>query len=295
MRTWPAGLNRWEAGGQKRHLCPIANLHETDRRRLQGSRIFLYKSRMTKRKNPLRERFFESIDDAAQLLRLFDFLPNTYLYVKDSESRFVAMNDAQMRIIGIKNPRAYLGKTDMDFHSVHWARLYQEEDRRVMNSGREIPEQIWLVTAEDGKLGTFCSSKIPVRGLGGNIIGIAGVMYRIDQPKPSSKQDDPVAVATEIMTRNFSSSLEIREIADEVGLSTSQLNRRFRDTFQMPPSEYLQRVRIHEASRLLADTDLAIGEVALETGFYDQAHLTRTFRRWMRITPRDFRKLSSVD
>ncbi len=246
---------------------------------------------MSKSTQAIRESFFESIDDAAQLLRLFDFLPNTYLYVKDIQGRFVAMNNAQVRMRGGKHLKDLLGKTDLDLHSQHWGRLYQQEDRRVMDSGREIPEQIWLVTAEDGKLGTFCSSKIPVRGRDGKVIGIAGVMYRIDEPAQSSVQKDPVRRATDIMTSRFAQTIELKDIADEVGLSPSQLNRRFRATFQMPPSEYLQRVRIHEASRMLVDTDCSICDVAMDTGFYDQAHLTRTFRRWMGLTPSEFRKL----
>jgi AraC-like DNA-binding protein len=182
------------------------------------------------------------------------FLPDTYLYVKDIDGRFVAMNETQVRMKEVKDQSELWGKTDLDLHSLHWGRLYQQEDRKVMESGRELPDQIWLVSTADGSLGTFCSSKIP-----------------------ATRYADP---------------LEVRDVAARVGLSTSQLNRRFRSAFQMPPSEYLQRVRVHEASRRLVDGDGPISDIALECGFYDQAHLTRTFRRWMGMTPKDFRRLS---
>lgn len=239
----------------------------------------------------IRQCFFDSIDDAAQLLRLFDFLPDTYLYVKDVQGRFVAMNETQVRMKDVKHQRKLWGKTDLDLHSLHWGRLYQQEDQKVMESGRELPDQIWLVSTADGTLGTFCSSKIPVRGRDGTVIGIAGVMYRIDQPRSVSASDDPIKQATDIMAGDFAQPLEISDLAKRVGLSTSQLNRRFRSTYQMPPSEYLQRVRVHEASRRLVDSDQSISDISLECGFYDQAHLTRTFRRWMGMTPRDFRRL----
>ena len=51
---------------------------------LQRSRIFLYKSRMAPEFDPFRQTFFASIRDAAQLLRLFDLVPNVYLYVKEN-------------------------------------------------------------------------------------------------------------------------------------------------------------------------------------------------------------------
>ncbi|MCG8652578.1 MAG: AraC family transcriptional regulator, partial [Pirellulales bacterium] len=168
----------------------------------------------------------------------------------------------------------------------------REEDRRVIESGQAIPHQVWLVPVKSGGLGTFVSSKIPLRGPTGQVIGVAGVMYRLDADGALPTPPDRLHQATEMIARRFDQPLEVSEMAKAVNLSISQLNRRFRATYQMSPSEYLQRVRVHEASRLLAGSSLSIGEVALRTGFYDQAHLTRMFRKWMGMTPTDFRKES---
>ena len=56
--------------------------------------------------------------------------------------------------------------------------------------------------------------------------------------------------------------------------------------------EFTRRARIKEACGLLLDTDLPLAEVALETGFYDQAHLNNVFKREIRTTPLNFRKKS---
>jgi AraC-like DNA-binding protein len=252
----------------------------------------LYKSRMKPPGQALRERFFASLEDVAQLLRLFDFLPNVFLYVKDTQGRFVAMNEQLVRLRGAQTQDELIGKTDLELHPVYWGRRYQEEDRKVMESGSEIPDQVWLVPSETGKLGTFLSSKIPIRGSDGAIIGIAGVMYGLESGRESMTRLDPVQQATRLINEGFATPLEIGQTAAQVGLSVSQLNRRFRSLYQMSPSQYLQRVRVHEASCLLADTDAPLSEVALATGFYDQAHLSRTFRRWMGMTPSEFRKAS---
>jgi AraC-like DNA-binding protein len=249
---------------------------------------------MTEPRASFRNQLFSSLENAAQLLRLFDFLPNVFLYVKDTEGRFAAMNKQLVRLRGAETEAELIGKTDLDMHPVYWGRLYQEEDRRVIDSGREIPNQVWLVPGADGDLDRFISSKIPLRGSDGKIIGIAGVMYRLEGGRESTTRSDPVAQATEWIRQRLDRPLEIGQVARQVGLSVSQLNRRFRAAYQMSPSEYLQRVRVHEASRLLAESDLSIGEVALETGFYDQAHLTRTFRRWMGMTPSEFRRESAA-
>ncbi len=281
-----------EPGSDGAAVAPLCHIMVVDisEGRLQRSRIVLYKSRMTTPGQKLREQLFSSLDDAAQLLRLFDFLPNVFLYVKDREGRFAAMNEQLVRLRGAANESELIGKTDLELHPVYWGRLYQQEDRRVMMSGREIPDQVWLVPVAGGKLGTFMSSKIPLRGHDEKIIGIAGVMYQLKGGRETITPIDPIQRASEFIDERFGGPVEIGELAKQVGLSVSQLNRRFRSLYQMSPSEYLQRVRVHEASRLLADTDWSIGEVALDTGFYDQAHLTRTFRRWMDMTPSEFRR-----
>lgn len=241
-----------------------------------------------------RQQFFASIDDVAGLLRLFDFVPNVYLYVKDIDGRFVAMNEALVKIRGGDREDEFLGRTDIEIHPAYWGRRYREEDRQVIKTGQEVRNQVWLVPVERRRLGTFVSSKIPLRDNQQRIIGVAGVMYRLDSDTESETPRNRLQAATELIAQRFDGPLEVTELAHAVDLSVSQLNRRFRATYQMSPSEYLQRLRVHEASRLLAETEKAIGEVALATGFYDQAHLTRMFRKWMGMTPTDFRKESKA-
>ncbi|MGB7323843.1 MAG: AraC family transcriptional regulator [Rubripirellula sp.] len=245
---------------------------------------------MTIANNELRDRFFASLADAASLLRLFDFVPDVFVYVKNKEGQFVAGNQPWLEMRGVTSIDEIAGKTDLELHPLYWARQYQQEDQRVIQSGQELPDQVWLVPSGQGKLSTFISTKIPLRGHSGEVIGIAGVMYSTDKDDTSPGTSNPIQRATAMIADRFDGPLTVAEIAAAVGLSASQLNRRFRTRFQIPPSEYLQRVRIHQASRLLTETDAPIINVALETGFFDQAHLTRTFRRWMGMTPTDFRK-----
>ena len=238
--------------------------------------------------------FFRSLGDAAELLRLFDFLPHVFLYVKDADGRFVALNQARLEMWGVSKADQVIGKTDIDLHPIYWGKLYRDEDLRVIHSGEPLANQVWLVPVHDGRLRTFVSSKIPLHDPEGRCIGIAGVMYPLDpiDPRDDQERGGPIDVAVNKMLREFHEPIEIKSLADQAGLSVSQLNRRFRARYQMSPSEYLQRVRIHEACRLLTDTDESIAEVAHDTGFYDQAHLTRTFKKWRDMTPSEFRRAS---
>jgi AraC-like DNA-binding protein len=78
--------------------------------------------------------------------------------------------------------------------------------------------------------------------------------------------------------------LSADDLARAVGLSRFQLYRQFRERYGLAPSAYLRQVRLREARRRLA-AGAAIAEVAFATGFADQSHLTRWFRRSYGITP----------
>ena len=74
------------------------------------------------------------------------------------------------------------------------------------------------------------------------------------------------------------------------GLSRSQFGRQFQRLFRASPSEYLLRVRVNAACRLLAETDLKITDIAHETGFFDHSHFSRTFQRLKGIRPQAYRR-----
>jgi len=260
---------------------------------LQRSRKILYKPRMADSLSPFRRRFFRSLHEASELLRLFEFLPRVYLYVKDADGRFVAMNQALVRMRGATSESELIGKTDLELHPIYWGNLYREEDLRVIESDRPLVDQVWLVPGSDGQLRSFVSSKIPLHDRNGRCIGIAGVMYPLENETNTDDVANPVEIAVEIISARFHQPLEVKKLAAEAGLSVSQLNRRFRARYQMSPSEYLQRVRVHEACRLLVTSHRSVADIAHDTGFYDQAHFSRTFRRWRGMSPSQFRKAAS--
>jgi AraC-like DNA-binding protein len=69
------------------------------------------------------------------------------------------------------------------------------------------------------------------------------------------------------------------------GLSVFHFARAFRQSFGMPPHSYLLRRRIERADRLLEQTELSLSEIALSTGFSDQSHFAKHFRRLTGMTP----------
>ena len=86
------------------------------------------------------------------------------------------------------------------------------------------------------------------------------------------------------------SRIRIPDLACVVQLSTSHFFRAFRKTFGEPPKEYIRGRRIRRAQELMMTSRLPLSQVALECGMCDQAHLCRTFRRFVGINPNAWRR-----
>jgi len=73
--------------------------------------------------------------------------------------------------------------------------------------------------------------------------------------------------------------LSLDSLAHEAGVSRSHLGRVFKQTVGQSPFEWVRAKRIERAKQLLAEARLPVAEIAIATGFADQAHLTRAFGR----------------
>lgn len=82
----------------------------------------------------------------------------------------------------------------------------------------------------------------------------------------------------------------LTELASMIGRHPSHLARAFRARWGMTAGEYLRRVRVAEAIRMLRETDAPLSSVAFSAGFADQSHLGRWTRRYVGMTPGELRE-----
>jgi AraC family transcriptional regulator len=85
-------------------------------------------------------------------------------------------------------------------------------------------------------------------------------------------------------------NLGLDEIAAVAALSVSHFKAMFRESMGMPAHRYLIRRRVERAAEMLRESDLAISQVALETGFAHQSHLASHLRKVMGRSPREVRR-----
>jgi AraC-like DNA-binding protein len=79
-------------------------------------------------------------------------------------------------------------------------------------------------------------------------------------------------------------NVSIRSLAGLAGMSAYHLVRVFHRQVGVPPHRYQMIVRVHRARKLLAQ-GAAPSDVAYRTGFCDQSHLTRCFKKTLGVTP----------
>ncbi len=87
---------------------------------------------------------------------------------------------------------------------------------------------------------------------------------------------------------HFDEQISLRDLTKVSGLSTYYLLRSFRAAFGITPYEFLINLRVEHAKQLLAQGQ-AIAQVAYDTGFYDQSHLNKHFKRLSGFTSGQYR------
>lgn len=98
-----------------------------------------------------------------------------------------------------------------------------------------------------------------------------------------------LARAREFIHAHYSDGLTIALIADAVGVHPVHLAREFRKHFHDSPADYIIRLRIAAACRQLSRPDASLAHIAAATGFYDQSHFSKTFKRLTGTTPAKYR------
>ena len=105
-------------------------------------------------------------------------------------------------------------------------------------------------------------------------------------PEKSSKI---VKNAAEYISQNFSEDITLATVADHLHVNTSYLSTLFRQVTGMTFKEHLNRIRIEEAARLLANTDYSVMEIAIACGYKDQSYFTKVFKKLTGLTPKQYR------
>ena len=121
------------------------------------------------------------------------------------------------------------------------------------------------------------------------IVKIFRKMDSAQNKEDTSRQTQIVNTTLAYLRKNYHKHISLDDLAAQVFLSKDYFARMFRETTGMPTSAFLQKIRIEEACNLLATTDLAIKDIAVQCGFHDANYFYNIFKKITGSTPRRYR------
>jgi len=178
--------------------------------------------------------------------------------------------------------------------------LYVEESRLPALLGRKrLPRGFrQLNPADDGRVAAGLAA-LAEDFLGNNALGLESRLVALLQlvftrhgglPELAAARRDNQVVAAlrDYLDAHYHESISLQALAAELQRHPRHLIEAFRRQYGVPPHTWQLQRRVREAKRRLLDGQPLAG-VALDLGFYDQAHFSATFRRFTGVSPGRFR------
>lgn len=83
--------------------------------------------------------------------------------------------------------------------------------------------------------------------------------------------------------------IEVNEVIKKIGLSNGYGFRIFKQVYGISPREYLSKLKINEAKKLLMKPNYSITDIGLALGYSELSNFSRQFKRWTDLSPSQFR------
>lgn len=241
-------------------------------------------------KKRLRAAFFARIGPNAAAFRgLLEHASELCFYMKDRAGRIMALNRRNCEVCNIRSEWDAIGLTSRDLFPPTLADDYMALDREVLATGRPVLQRVTAHPADYSNR-LMISDVHPLRDRRGRIVGTARTYRLTGRDSSEARNDDALRAVADEIDRRYAESLPLDALARRAGMSKSTFKRTFTRLFEVSPGQYLLRVRLNAARRLLETTDKLISDIALECGFYDQSHFSRLFQRARGLTPGAYRR-----
>ena len=138
------------------------------------------------------------IEDHNLLRTLIDNLPDSYIFIKDAQSRFITTNAAHLQTLGVKTLDEVVGKTDFDFFPQELAAQYFADEQQVIQSGQPLINREERIVDKAGNKTWALTTKVPLHNQSGDVVGLVGMSRNITALK---QVQDAVIVSRDKLQR----------------------------------------------------------------------------------------------
>lgn len=224
------------------------------------------------------------------MIELFDQIPDTTFFLKNTDSVLLAGSRTFYERLGFDDERGMVGKSDFDLFPTHMAEHFRRDDLTVMRTATPKRNIVELFFNRLGIPDWYVTNKFPVFNDRGKVIGVMGTTRSYTGAKENLKPYLLIDQAVEIIRTSFRQKLNVAELAAIVGLSERQFLRRFKQAFSCSPQVFILKTRMSAACDQLSQTDEKVTQIARDCGFADGSSFVQLFRREMGETPLHYRR-----
>jgi transcriptional regulator GlxA family with amidase domain len=108
---------------------------------------------------------------------------------------------------------------------------------------------------------------------------------RLSVPTRIGVRHPKLSQVIHMMEANIEDPMSPADLAEDVGMSTRQLERLFARYLNRSPKRYYMELRLQKARNLLLQTDMSVINVALACGFASPSHFSKCYRAHYKTTP----------
>ncbi len=240
--------------------------------------------------NPLQQEFFQALGTHLWAEELFDRVTDTVYFLKDSNGRYMSLNQTLVERCGCSSKHDLIGRTAEDVFPDPLGAQITAQDKDVLEASVAIREKLELHLYADGRQGWCLTWKEPLRDPAGQPVGLSGLSRDLRSHAGFHAGIDQLSAVLAHIEGNLDKPLRLPDLAAMAGLSAYQLDSRIRQLFGVTAGQYITRARIDHACTLLKQPGEAISTIALACGYNDQAAFSRQFRQSVGLSPAAYRK-----
>jgi len=215
--------------------------------------------------------------------------------VQDTEKRPISYVPAGMEVWADLIDVHSVRHLDIHFDAETISRRLMEDidPRRLESPQLLFSDERLLALAQ--LIAAECLNPEPLHDLYGDGLALALIIDVLKLSKAVPRKRSKLASwqlrrATEFIEENCLRNIRLEELAGLTGLSQSHFSHAFKASTGVAPHQWQINARLNRAKRLLVENEYALTAIAAETGFADQAHFTRVFRKHVGTTPASWKK-----
>lgn len=211
--------------------------------------------------------------DKATLTEILLNQLNHAVFFKDTESRFTLVNPALLRALHVSPTENVIGKSDADFFTHEHASQALADEQEIMRTGKPLLNYQEKETYPDGTVGWSSTSKYPLRGEDGQILGTFGISLIITSQKEAEArlakaQSDLMAKERKLAVVDFADLIlfHMNQMGDAAGAAIGRVSEAIQNGHFAQIRRQVETLvdRLPPDSPVMQDMVSLLGETELE-------------------------------